>query len=213
MSGSFERFASQPLAAFASQLPKPAVQAKPQAPAAHEAVALAGTGHTVQVAPHAAGSLGATHLSPHFVKPALQVKPHAFAAQVALPLAGTGHTVQSGPHAVASVFVLQTPPQAWKFALQVNPHTPVVHVVVEFATSGHFWLQPPQWFVLDNGSMHSGPHASGAIGVQPFVHWNDAPAGAQSGFAAPQTALQDPQVVAFERSVSQPSPGVVLQSA
>lgn len=207
---------SQPLAATASQFAKPAAHVSVHAPAVHAAAAFAPPGHTAHVGPHAAGVLTsafATHRSPHFVNPALQVNPHAFDAQVARPFAGTGHAMQSGPHAVGSVFVLQAPAHAWKFGLHVNVQTPAAQPVVALATSGHLMLQPPQWFVLESGSTQSAPQARGAAGVQPFVHWKPAPAGAHSGAAAPQTALHAPQLVAFDRSVSQPSPPLPLQSA
>jgi hypothetical protein len=61
LSGSEASVASQPFAAFASQLPNPAVQVKAHAPAVHAAVAFAGTGQTVQAAPHAATLVSATH--------------------------------------------------------------------------------------------------------------------------------------------------------
>jgi hypothetical protein len=66
--------------------------------------------------------------------------------------------------------------------------------------------------VLESGSTHSAPQFSGAPGVQPFVHWNVGPLGAQRGAAAPHFALHAPQLVAFEKSVSQPSPAFALQS-
>ena len=72
----------------------------------------------------------------------------------------------------------------------MNAQTPALHCEVEFATTGHLTLQPPQWFVLVFGSTHAFPQLSGAAGVQPLVHWNVAATATQSGFAAPQTALQ-----------------------
>ena len=203
---------SQPLAGFASQLPKPALQVKPHASAAQVAAAFAGTGHTVQAAPHAVGSVGAVHLPAHALLGAVHLIPQVSATHVAAPPGGMGQAVQSGPHAVGSVFATHLPVQAWNCALQVNVHAPEAQVLVELATKGHFTLQPPQWFELVMGSTHSAPQLSGAPGVQPFVHWKVAADGAQSGLAAPHTALQVPQLVAFDRSVSQPSAGSALQS-
>jgi hypothetical protein len=120
--------------------------------------------------------------------------------------------VQSGPHVVGSVFATHLPVHAWNCALHVNPHVAVVHAMVAFATTGHFALHAPQLSVLVIGSTHSAPQFSGAIGVHPFVHWNEGPEGAHSGFAAAHMALHVPQLVAFERSVSQPSAGFELQS-
>ena len=74
-------------------------------------------------------------------------------------------------------------------------------------------VQPPQWFVLVNGETHSLPQRRGASAVQPLEHWNPVPKGTQIGVAGGQMALQVPQLVAFERSVSQPSDGLPLQSA
>jgi hypothetical protein len=210
--GSLAKVASQPLAAFASQLPKPALHVNPQASAVHVAAALAGTGQTVQAAPHAVGSVGAVHLPAQALFGGVHFSPQVSLTHVAAPPAGTGHGVQSGPQAVGSVLARHLPPHAWKLALQVNVHAPAVQALVELATTGHLMLQPPQWFVLVTGSTHSAPQFRGAPGVQPFVHWNVGPEGAHSGEAAPQTALQAPQLAAFERSVSHPSPGVALQS-
>ena len=95
----------------------------------------------------------------------------------------------------------------------MKAHAAALHAIVAFATTGHLMLQPPQLFGLVWGSTHSAPHATGAPGVHPFVHWNEGPAGAQSGAAAAHTELQVPQVVAVERSTSQPSTLLALQSA
>lgn len=67
--------------------------------------------------------------------------------------------------------------------------------------------------MLVSGSTHSAPQLSGAAGAQPLVHWKVGPEGVQNGEAAPHTALHVPQLVAFDRSFSQPSPAVALQSA
>ena len=124
-----------------------------------------------------------------------------------------GQTMQAAPQAAASVSAAHPPAHAWNDGLQVALHTPRVHALIAFATSAHFLPQPPQWFVLVSGSTHSVPQLSGAPAVQPFVHWNVGPAGAHSGAAAAQTELHVPQLVASERSTSQPSPATSLQSA
>jgi hypothetical protein len=97
--------------------------------------------------------------------------------------------------------------------LHVNAHTPPLQSAVAFATAGHLLLQPPQSFGDVLGSTHSAPQATGAMGVQPFVHWKEGPAGAHNGAAAAHAALHAPQVPAFERSTSQPSVLFALQSA
>ena len=63
------------------------------------------------------------------------------------------------------------------------------------------------------GSTHSAPQFSGALAGHPFVHWKPGPMGAQNGAAAAHTELHAPQLVASERSFSQPSAGDALQSA
>jgi hypothetical protein len=96
--------------------------------------------------------------------------------------------------------------------LHVKVHTPIAHAVVAFATSAHLTLQPPQWFTLFVGSTHSVPHRRGAAGVHPVVHWKLPPVGAHIGFDGGHTALHAPQLAALERSVSQPSAELELQS-
>jgi hypothetical protein len=97
--------------------------------------------------------------------------------------------------------------------LHVNVHTAAAQAIVAFATSGHFVLQAPQWFTLVNGSTHSAPQATGACGVQPFVHWNVAAEGVHFEASGPHAALHAPQLVAFDRSASHPSALFALQSA
>ena len=187
----------------------------PHTPAAlHVAAPPVGTGHTVHAAPHAVGSLGATHLAPHAWFGAVHCIPHASFTQVATPPAGTGHAVHVGPQNAGSVCAGHLSPHAWNPALHVKLHVPGGgHAAVPFVTTGHELLQLPQWFVLVFGSTHSAPQLSGAEGVQPFVHWKFGPLGAHSGAAAPHVALHAPQLVAFDRSVSQPSAVFALQSA
>ena len=204
--------ASQPLAAFASQLPKPALHVKPHALAAQVATAFAGMGHTTHAAPHAVASVAVAHFAPQRCVAAGHVPPHVSATQVAVPPAGIGQGTQSGPQVAGSVFATHLALQAWNWALHVKPHAPAVQAFVAFATTGHFTLQAPQLSVLVFGSTHSAPQLTGAIGVQPFVHWNDGPDGAQSGAAAAHFALHVPQLVALERSISQPSVELALQS-
>ena len=204
--------ASQPFAAFASQLPEPALHVKPQVSAAHVAVAFAGIVQAVHAAPHAVGSF-VTHLAPQTWPGATHEMPHTSFVQVAAPAAGTGHTVQSGPHAVGSVFAGHLPLHAWNAALHVKPQVPSVHVVVEFVTTGHLMLQPPQWFVLVLGSTQVLLQLSGADGVQPLVQEKPEPTAVQSGVATPHAALHAPQVSGFEKSTSQPSLGSALQFA
>jgi hypothetical protein len=108
---------------------------------------------------------------------------------------------------------VQAPLHALNWAAQVNVHAPAAHFSVPLGTAGHLTLHPPQWFTLVSGSTHSAPHASGAPAVQPFEHWKVGPMGAHIFAVAGQTALHAPQLVACERSTSQPSAGFALQSA
>jgi hypothetical protein len=97
--------------------------------------------------------------------------------------------------------------------LHVNAQAPAVQAAVPLATAGHAPLQPPQWLTLVFVSTHSFPQSVGASPEQPVVHSKAAPCGVQYGAVGLQEVVHAPQVFAFERSVSQPSPGSPLQSA
>lgn len=129
--------ASQPLAAFASQLPKPRAHVNAQAPPVHLAAAFGTAGHTVHAAPHARTLLSGTHAPAHACVVAGHVDPHAPATHDAAPPMGTGHAMQAAPHAVASVFATQVPAHAWNVALHVLLHTPAAQAATAFATSAH----------------------------------------------------------------------------
>ena len=133
--------------------------------------------------------------------------------QVATPPAGTGHAVHVGPQNAGSVCAGHLSAQAWNPALHVKLHLAAAHAAVPFVTAGQAVMQLPQWLVLVFGSTHSAPQRSGEAGVQPFVHWKLGPFGEHCGAAAPHVALHAPQLVAFDRSVSQPSTAFALQSA
>jgi len=173
----------------------------------------AGTGHTVQAAPQAVASVLATHLVPQRRVLTGHCIPHVSATQVGTPPVGAGQGVQAAPHFAGSVLATQAPEQAWNCALHVKLQVPPAQAGTLFSGAGHLMLHPPQWLMVVLGSTQEPPQFTGASAVQPLVHWNEPPAGAQSGAATWQTALQEPQLVALERSVSQPSPGSLLQSA
>jgi hypothetical protein len=124
-----------------------------------------------------------------------------------------GHTVHAGPHASGSVATVQPPPHLLKPAPHEYVHWPAVHSLAPFAMTGQATLQAPQWFSLVPGSTHSAPQRRGAFAGHPVVQPNVAPVGAQTGAVAGQTALHAPQLVAFERSTSQPFAGSLSQSA
>jgi hypothetical protein len=145
--------------------------------------------------------------------PALHWKVHALFEQSGAAFGGVGQTVHAGPQAAGSVATVQPAPHLLKPALHVYVHWPAVQALLLFATVGQAMLQPPQWFSLVAGSTHSAPQRRGAVVGQPVVHANEAPLGAQTGAVAGQTALHAPQLVAFERSASQPFAGFLSQSA
>ena len=205
--------ASQPLAVFASQLPKPTAHVKAQAPPVHLTSAFATAGHTAHAAPQARTSLSGTHAPAQACVAAGHVALHAPATHEAAPPSGTGHAVQASPQAVASSSATHLSAHAWNLGLHVVLHTPAAQATIAFATSAHLRLQPPQWFALVIGSTHAGPHLTGASAGQPLVHWNVGPTGAQSGASAAHAALHAPQLVGLERSLSQPSVALALQSA
>jgi hypothetical protein len=175
-------------------------------------------GHLFPQTPQFAASVArtASHPSAAFklqsAVPALHWKVHALFVQSGVAFGGVGHTVHAGPHAAGSVATVQPVPHLLKPALHVYEHLPPTHSLVALATAGHAALQAPQWFSLVAGSTHSAPQRSGAVAGQPVVHAKLAPLGAHTGAVAGQTALQAPQLVAFERSASQPFAGFLSQS-
>ena len=70
----------------------------------HVATPPGGTGHTVQAAPHAVGSVFAGHLPPHAWNEGLHVAPHTAPAQVAVAFATTGHLMLHPPQLSTLVF-------------------------------------------------------------------------------------------------------------
>lgn len=142
--------------------------------------------------------------------------PHWPAAEhVALPLAVPGQGVHDDPHVAGSELLTHDPPQAWKPALHANSHLPPAQETTPLATAGHAMLQSPQWLTLVFRSTHWLPQRVGAAAVQPVAQAKlPAPSvGAHTGADAGQTALHAPQCEGCERSVSQPSTGLPLQSA
>jgi hypothetical protein len=192
----------------------PAGQVVPHAPAAeHVAAPPVGTGQTVHAAPQAVGSVGPTHLPAHAWFGAVHWIPHVSATHVATPPAGTGQGAHAAPQNAGSVCATHLSVHALKPTLHVKLQVAALHAAVPLVGTGHAPLHVPQWVADVWGSAHSAPQRSGAEGVQPVEHWKFGPVGAQRGAAAPHFALQAPQLVAFERSVSQPSVAVALQSA
>jgi hypothetical protein len=78
----------------------------------------------------------------------------------------------------------------------------------------HAVMQFPQCVALLVTSTHCAPHSVDVGAMQPVTHWYEPFEPEQRGAVAAHLFVQEPQVSAFDRSVSQPSLGsVVLQFA
>ena len=94
---------SQPLAAFPSQSPKPALHVNPQAPAAHVTVAFARAGHGLLQRPQCAVLVLVLTSQPladnesQFAKPATHTEPHVPAAHTAVLFAAVAHMLPQAP--------------------------------------------------------------------------------------------------------------------
>lgn len=148
---------SQPLAALASQLPNPELQAMPQTPAVHDATPFV----ELQAFPHAPQlatlefrftSQPLAALPSQLANPALQVMPQTPAVQNGVPLVLL-HAVPQPPQWLVLfwVFVSQPfetlPSQLPKPALQVMPHVPPEQEAVPFVVL-HTLPQVPQFDVV-----------------------------------------------------------------
>src|SRR3954465_9263101 len=95
----------------------------------------------------------------------------------------------------------------------MKPHTLDEHVGRACATAGHALPQPPQLFGLVVVSTQT-PLQLTVAPVQPLTQANPPPLfGAQRGVPPEQTLPQAPQLAFSERSTSQPSLAVLLQSS
>jgi hypothetical protein len=127
---------SQPLSATPSQLPKPASQARAQAPSTQAGVALVCGGHRLPQRPQLVAALRRSVSQPlaasasQSPKPAAQARPHTPAAQVGVALAPAGHTIPHAPQWVTAVEVAVSQPlaaaasQSPKPAAQASAQTP-----------------------------------------------------------------------------------------
>jgi hypothetical protein len=99
------------------------------------------------------------------------------------------------------------PPQSVSGAVHwhmlITHEVPPVHAVMQF----------PQWLLSDVRSAHEPEQSVGVPLGQPDVQANPVPDGAHTGVDPPQATPHAPQLEAEERSVSQPSVGVVEQCA
>lgn len=112
---------------------------------------------------------------------------------VATAFAGTAQGVHDEPQVAGALELTQVEPHAWKPPLHANVQLEWVQLVLPLATAVHELEQLPQWFGALVRSTHCLPQRVGAAPVQPVVHWNEAPTGAQFGAAAPHDALHAPQ--------------------
>ena len=174
----------------------------------------AGGVHAVHEEPQLSVLVFDTQVLPQAWKPEMQTKPQApCALQVATEFAGTGHGVHDVPHVSGLVLVAHELPHVWKPLSHENWQALPLHEICALPTAPQVLLHALQCVRLFVRSTHWDPHSVGAWPEHPLVHENPVPLGAQKAALAPQTALQDPQCVASDRSVSQPSLGFWLQSA
>ena len=144
------RSTSQPLAALPSQLPKPAAQVMPHAPAAHEGVPLVAL-QALPQPPQWAGLVAKLVSQPlaalpsQSPKPALQRNEHAPLAHVAVALAAPGQLTPQAPQLAGLVCVLtHAPEQNVVPDPHTDPHTPALHT----KPAPQALLQRPQWALL-----------------------------------------------------------------
>jgi hypothetical protein len=177
---------SQPLAAFMSQLPKPAVQVSPQVDIAQVGVEFAAGAQARPQAPQFAA----------LVVVSMQVAPQSIvgAAQAAAqtPIEQFSPAAHARPHIpqfVRSVCVsTQTPPQEVCPAGQRGRHMPPAHVSV----APHTLPQRPQLFVSVSVSMQTPPQAvcpTGQSGTHVLIEHRS---------RAAQVRPQAPQLVALD---------------
>jgi hypothetical protein len=212
------RSVSHPLVTRPSQLPKPALHAMPQRPAAHDATPLV----ALHAAPHAPQcdvdvrrftSQPFSAMPSQSAKPALHARPHPPRAQVGVALARAGHTVAQAPQFDVSVWrftqrpaqkvvggphtLAQTPLEHTRPAPQAFPQAPQSPVAV--------WRSISQPLVLTR-SQSPQPASHAATAQRLPEH---AGVACESEHAAPQA----PQwAVALRRSVSQPFAATPSQS-
>lgn len=105
------RSASQPLVAALSQSANPATHRKPHAAPSHVATAFAGAEHGVQLAPHEASEVFATHTSPQRWKPARHTKPQLDPSQVASAFGGGAHGEHAAPQLAGAASATHASPQ------------------------------------------------------------------------------------------------------
>ncbi len=144
---------SHPSVAVRLQSVYPALQLKPQVPAAHVAVALARVGHTVVQAPQCVGSvLRFEQLPEQLVRPEAQVTTHA-PAEHTCP---EEHAVVQVPQwALSTCRSRQVPEQL----VCVEGHTSVQTPATHDCPVAHARPQTPQLLTSEVRSRHEVPHA------------------------------------------------------
>jgi hypothetical protein len=87
-----------------------------------------------------------------------------------------------------------------------------VHVATASAGALHDVVQLPQWFGSLVVSTHVLPHRVGALEGHPLLHaYPPAPLGEQTGVPPVHATLHAPHEDGWEKSVSQPSSGLLVQ--
>ncbi len=157
------RLASQPLARFPSQSPKPGLHARMQRDPAHNGVALAPPAHTVPQDPQFVALLEVSkHEVPQrtsgAVQPLTQRPPLASHVGV-MP----EHVTPQAPQLAAVSSAVSQPfavkrSQSPKPARHMNEHRPVAHRPVLFGGTAHGASQPPQCATLVLVSTQVDPH-------------------------------------------------------
>ncbi len=142
----------------------------------------------------------------------LQVNPQLVPLHVATEFAGGEHATQEEvPQLPRLLLFAHVPAQAWKPALQVNPQFVPSQVVIEFGVVEHAVQSAPQ-LVTAVLLTQAPPHR-----WKPALHapWTHEPATHVAvAFANEQPCPQVPQLATLALVlVSQPSTGIVLQSA
>jgi hypothetical protein len=94
----------------------------------------------------------------------------------------------------------------------VKLHMLLAQVTWPLATAAHAFVQLPQWLRLTVVSTHVPPHSVGSGALHAAAHAYDPGEPAQTGALDMHTFMHAPQLAVCDRSVSQPSSWLPLQS-
>lgn len=213
------RSVSHPLDGSPSQFANPGLQANPQEPPAHAALALVGVAQARPHAPQCAALVrtSASHpllASPsQSAKPARQATPQFPPRQTGVALARAGHVSHRAPQLSTAVSSAQIAPQTWNPASQAIPQVPTAQTARPFVGTGQTPSQPPQCCPSVCASMQLIPQRVLATPLHPLTQ-RYAPANSwQRGAGSWHRVPHAPQVRASSRRASQPLVGSPSQSA